>query len=211
VPQLELCFGSQVISRDGRQIGSLERLVVEEEGFDPHFIVVKESNQFAGRRFAPGSWYLQDEVIVPAANVVEASSERVALNLTAAEVRRLRPYLSYQYRAVDAAQLGRTFVALGTGGVAAPNVDEVAAKALDELEIANGENVMLGHTGRKLGDVREVLIDDGELIGVVMHPSGFFQHAVLVPVRFLARSDDMALFVDATEEDIEKLEPIKTL
>jgi sporulation protein YlmC with PRC-barrel domain len=209
VPQFELCFGSSVISRDGRLIGTLERLVVEEEGFDPHAIVVKEGDQFTGRRFAPGSWYFHDEVVVPLANVVGATAERVTLNVTAAEVRRLHPYLSYQYRAVDAAELGRSFVALGTGGVGFPKVDEVAAKSPSELEIANGENVMLGHTGRKLGHVRQVLIDDRELIGIVMQPHGFFKHDLLVPVRFLARSDDLALFVDATEEDIDNLEPIK--
>ena len=209
MPQLELCFGASVISRDGRLIGTLERLVVEQEGFDPHSIVVKEGDRFAGRRFAPGSWYFHDEVVVPVANVAAATAEQVTLNVTAAEVRRLRPYLSYRYRAVDAAELGRSFVALGTGGVGIPTLDEVAAKSPDELEIANGENVMLGRTGRKLGHVREVLIDDRELIGIVMQPDGFFKHDLLVPVRFLARSDDLALFVDATDEDIEKLTPTK--
>jgi sporulation protein YlmC with PRC-barrel domain len=208
VPQFELCFGRPVVSSDGRTIGNLERLVVEEEGFDPHSIIVREADQFSGRRFAPGSWYFHDEMIVPVANVVEATEERVVLNLTGTEVRRLHPYLSYKYRPVDAATAARTFIALGGGGPGMPNVDEIAAKSSRELEIDNDEKVMLGHTGQKLGNVREVLVDDGELIGIVIDPKGFFNHDVQVPVRFLGRSDDMALFVDATNEDIEKLRPI---
>jgi PRC-barrel domain len=208
--QFELCFGRPVISRDNRLIGSLERLVVDEEGFDPHSIVVREADQFSGRRFAPGSLYFHDELMVPVANVTEATAERVALNLAAADVRRLRPYLSYRYRVADAADAVRTFVALSGGGLKTPNVDAIAAKSPHELEIDSGENVMLGKTGRKLGHVREVLVEDGELIGIVMDPTGFFNRDVLVPVRFLGRSDDMALFVDATDEDIESLKPAQT-
>ena len=199
-----------MISCDGRLIGSLERLLVEKEGFDPHSVVVREDDDFTGRRFAPGSWYFHDEVLVPVANVVEATGDTIALDLTAVEVRRLRPYLSYRYRAADAAALGRTFIALGTGGVGIPNLDEVATKTSDELEMAAGENVMLGDSGRKLGHVREILINDGELLGIVLHPSGFFSHDLLIPVRFLARSDDLALFIDATEEDLANLKPTQT-
>jgi hypothetical protein len=68
---------------------------------------------------------------------------------------------------------------------------------------------MLGHSGRKLGHVREALIDKGEFIGIVMHPEGLFKHDLIVPVRFLKRSDDLALFVDANDEDLRNLKPIE--
>jgi hypothetical protein len=38
-----------------------------------------------------------------------------------------------------------------------------------------------------------------------MRPAGFFKHDVVLPVRFLVRSDDMALFADLTEEDLGRL------
>lgn len=198
-------FGTEAFSSDGRRVGTVERVIVEEEGFDPQAIVVKEDARFAGKLLAPGALYFQDELVVPLDNVRLATKQKVELSLTARQVRLLRPYLSYRYRPVDSAEVGRAFVALVTGGITPPNVDEIAAKRQDQIEINVGENVMLGDTGKRLGQVREVLVEDGEFIGIVVHPAGLFKHDVVVPVRFLDRSDDLALFLDATEEDIQRL------
>ena len=84
---------------------------------------------------------------------------------------------------------------------------EEARKRLDELEIRRGENVMLGHTGKRLGTVRDVVLDGGELAGVVVHPVGFFKEDVLLQIRFLGRSDDLALFAHLSEADIARLTP----
>ena len=43
--------------------------------------------------------------------------------------------------------------------------------------------------------------------GIVVHPVGFFKEDVLLQVRFLGRSDDLALFAHLTETDLEHLEP----
>jgi hypothetical protein len=200
--------GTPVISSDGREVGTFEGLVAEYVDFDPHSIIVKEGLGFSGRRLAPGSMYFHDEVLVPITNVTRANHDRIELTMTGAEVRQLRPYLSHRYRPVDAGAVGRMFVALASpGAIVAPNVYEIASKSRDEVEIDAGENVMLGHTGRKLGHVREALIDEGEFIGIVIHPEGLFKHDLIVPARFLKRSDDLALFVDATEEDLRNLKP----
>jgi uncharacterized protein YrrD len=86
-------------------------------------------------------------------------------------------------------------------------VDEVRDKALGDIEIRKGESVWLGHTGQKLGKVHDVLFDDGELAGIVVRPSGFFEHDVVIQVRFLERSQDGALFVHMTPEDLKQLTP----
>ena len=83
-----------------------------------------------------------------------------------------------------------------------PLLDETADKAEGDIEIRHGENVMIGHGGEKLGTVQDVLFDEGELVGIVVRPNGFFDHDVVVQVRFLDRSDDMALFVRMTPEDV---------
>ncbi|HEX6350380.1 MAG TPA: PRC-barrel domain-containing protein [Candidatus Dormibacteraeota bacterium] len=202
-------LGAEVVSRDGRRIGSLARVIVDEEGYDPRAIVVHEDGRFAGHLLAPGSWFLADELLVPIKSVVRAGSERVELELDAADVRRLPPYLSYHYRPLTRADAAARALALATSTVAAPAVTETANKSATELEIDAGENVMLGRTGRVLGHVRDVLVDDGELVGIVMHPTGFFEHDVVLPVRFLDRSDDLALFADLQPEDLEKLKPFQ--
>ena len=200
-------FGAPVRCRDGRLIGTLERLIVEKEGLDPHSIVVREDDGFSGRRLAPGAWYFHDEVIVPLKSVASAGRHAVELTLGAPDARRLMPYLDYHYQPLDRPAVVRMYVAVGTGGPYAPNLVETANKRDDELEVSAGENVMLGHKGHEFGHVQDVLIEDGEFIGVVVRPSRLFAKDVLVPVRFLERSDDMALFVDLTEADIHKLRP----
>jgi uncharacterized protein YrrD len=64
---------------------------------------------------------------------------------------------------------------------------------------------MIGHGGDKLGTVHDVLFDDGELVGIVVRANGFFAHDMLVQVRFLDRSDDLALFLRMTPEDVRRL------
>ncbi|HXM71959.1 MAG TPA: PRC-barrel domain-containing protein, partial [Candidatus Dormibacteraeota bacterium] len=93
------------------------------------------------------------------------------------------------------------------GGLGLPKVEEVANKPDGEIEIDRGENVMLGKTGRRLGRVEDVLFDHGDLIGVVIRPDGFFKRDVVLPKKFINRADDMALFADLSESDIEQLKP----
>jgi len=93
------------------------------------------------------------------------------------------------------------------GGLGLPKLDEIANKPDGQIEIDRGENVMLGTTRHRLGRVEDVLFDHGELIGVVIRPDGFFKRDVVLPTRFINRADDMALFADLTESDIEQLKP----
>jgi uncharacterized protein YrrD len=65
--------------------------------------------------------------------------------------------------------------------------------------------VMIGHGGEKLGTVQDVLFDEGELVGIVVRRTGLFGHDVVVQVRFLDRSDDLALFLRMTPEDVKRL------
>ena len=120
------------------------------------------------------------------------------------------PYLTYGYAA---AQPGDTLrvVAAQAGLIGYWPYSESADKTENELEINAGENVMLGHTGKRLGRVHDVLFDGGELIGVVIHPDGWWQHDVVLQVRFLDRSDDLALFATLTEQDIEHAAVLATL
>jgi hypothetical protein len=88
-----------------------------------------------------------------------------------------------------------------------PSVEQVASKGDGQIEIDRGENEMLGTTGRRLGRVQDVLVDQGELIGIVMRPDGFFKRDVVLPIRFIDRADDLALFAHLDEADIEHLRP----
>jgi len=209
VTKEEFHLSAEVRSSDGKDVGKLVHVLVSPD-YGLRALVIKESSRFSGHLFSPGSMLLVDEFIVPPEAVTRATRDRIDLKLTAAEIRLLPPYLAYRERGETLAEgLEDTAGVLGSGPEVPNWLEQVANKAEGDLEIDGGENVMLGHTGRKLGTVQDVLFDDGQLVGVVLRPQGLFQEEVILPRRFLDRSDDLALFVNIDEKDVEQLTPFK--
>ncbi|MGA8015585.1 MAG: PRC-barrel domain-containing protein [Candidatus Dormiibacterota bacterium] len=202
----DLHFGARVYSSDGQHIGSLTFMIVDGESFDVRAIVVKETRAFSGHRLA-GAAMMEDDIAIPVASVGDVDRERITLSVTSSAARRTEPYLTYHYAPIARGDIGRMLIAESSETGDPPHVIEEAHKRLDELEIGQGENVMLGHTGRRLGTVRDVILDGGQLIGVVVHPAGFFKEDVLLQTRFLGRSDDLALFAHLTDGDLAHLTP----
>ena len=203
-------FGAKVVSADGRHIGSLNFMIIDGESFDIHSIVVKETRHFSGHMVAATA-LMEDDISIPVGAVKDVTRELITLSMTSGEVRRTEPYLTYQYAPPEKGDAGRLLLShAGQVGYASRLVEE-AHKRLDELEISRGENVMLGHSGHKLGTVQDVVLDEGELAGVVIRPEGLFEglfkQDVLLQIRFLGRSDDLALFAHLTEADIARLQP----
>jgi sporulation protein YlmC with PRC-barrel domain len=204
-------LGAAVDSSDGTEIGTLSRLIVGKDDLTLKAFVVKENRRFSGHLLSPGSWLLADEVIVPRGEAGSVAHERVVLRLTANDVRSLPAYLSYRYgdETVTEGLTEEAISALTSSPAVPASLEQVANKGADELEIEGGENVMLGHSGRRLGTVKDVLFDDSELVGVVILPDGLLKEEVILPRRFLQRTDDLALFAELTEEDLEHLKPFE--
>jgi sporulation protein YlmC with PRC-barrel domain len=204
-------LGAAVYSSDGTEIGKLSRLIVGKDDLTLRGLVAKESRGFSGHLLSPGSWMLADEVVLPVDEVSSVARERIVLKLTAADVRKLPPYLSYRYGDETVAEgLTEEAISALTSSPAIPaSLEQVANKSADELEIEGGENVMLGDSGKRLGTVKDVLFDDAELIGVVILPDGILKEEVIMPRRFLQRRDDLALFADLSASDLEHLKPFQ--
>jgi sporulation protein YlmC with PRC-barrel domain len=202
-------LGASVQTADGHHAGTLQRIVVDGDSWDPRALIVRETEWFSGRVLAPAAGMMVTEVIVPLHAVAEAHPGEILLNLDKRATRRLPPYLSYRYQPLQRGDGLRFAAALAGGqlgvGPMFPRLDEVADKREGDIEIRHGENVMIGHGGDKLGTVQDVLFDAGELVGIVVRPLGLFKHDVVVQVRFLDRSDDLALFLRMTPEDVARL------
>lgn len=172
--------------------------------------MVKETGGFSGGWLSPGSLLVANEFIVPRDAVKSVDRDRIELRMSSADARKLQPYLSYREKGETVGEeMEDQAGALGSGPEIPNWLEQVANKPETELEIDGGENVMLGHTGKKLGTVKGVLFDDDQMVGVVLQPGGLFKQEVILPRRFLERSDDAALFAQLDESDVEKLEPFK--
>jgi sporulation protein YlmC with PRC-barrel domain len=208
MPELhEFRLGAEVVDKDGQKAGILMSVLVDEDGFDPKELVVKDETSLVSRLLGAERLLITDEVVIPISVVESATHDQVRLSISGSDVRRQKPYLSYRFKAESMGQALLREAQLLGGGLALPDVEEVADKPPDEIEVERDEKVMIGKTGRCLGKVRDLLYDQGELIGVVVRPEGLFKHDVVLPIRFLTRSDDLALFADMHEEDVETLKP----
>src|ERR1700687_1292658 len=208
MPELsDLRLGSDVVASDGDKVGTIVRIIVDEEGFSPRALVVKDESSLAGRLLSDEKFLTTDEVVIPISAVESAANDEVRLSMSAADIRRQPLYLSYRKQPMTTDDAVVEEADLIGGGLGLPKVEEIANKPADQIEIEHGENVMLGRTGRRLGRVEDVLFDRGELVGVVIRPEGFFKRDVVLPVKFIERADDMALFAQLDESDIEQLKP----
>jgi sporulation protein YlmC with PRC-barrel domain len=207
VPPEDFRLGAEVFTSDGKRIGVLFETLVDVDDYSLQAVVVKESKIFSGHLLAPGAALMEDEVAIPVHHLQSVSRDRVDLALTSLQVRRLPPYLSFERRPPTAWQQGSLLLtAVGGNPVIIPLIEK-SDKPESEIEIDPGEPVMLGHLGRRIGRVKEVLFEDYELIGVVIQPEGWFRDPVILPRRFLERSDDAALFVVLDDAELAALKP----
>ena len=202
-------LGADVLASDGSKAGVLASVLVAQQGFGPQAIVLKGDRSLVGRLIAAEKLYITDEVVIPISAVESATHDLVRLSMSADDIRGQQPYLSYRFKPLTAGEAVLDEAETLTGGVGLPNTEEVAHKPSGAIEIDDDENVMLGHTGRRLGRVRELLYDQRELVGVVITPEGFFKNEVVLPIRFISRADDLALFAQLEESDLENLEAFK--
>jgi uncharacterized protein YrrD len=208
MPELsDFRLGVDVLANDGNKVGTLVSVIVDETGFVPRSLVVKDEATLASHLLADEKLLTTDQVVIPIAAVESATHDLVRLSMSAPDIRRQPLYLSYRPRPMTVEEAVVEDAAILTGGIGLPQEEEIANKPAGEIEIDRGENVMLGKTGHRLGRVHDVLFDHGELIAVVIQPDGFFKRDVVLPIRFIERADDMALFAHLDESDVEQLRP----
>jgi hypothetical protein len=205
MPELsDFRLGSDVLTSDGSNAGSLASVLVEKDGFEPKALVLQVSLEGV---LSDEKLFVYNELVVPIDSVASATHERVELSLSKDELGQQPPYLSYRMQTPSAGASALEEAQLLGGGLGMPRAEEVANKPPEQLEIDRDESVMLGRTGRRLGRVHDLLYDQGKLIGVVIRPEGFFKRLVVLPMKFISRADDLALFADLTEDDIRQLQP----
>ena len=205
MPELsDFRLGSKVVTSSGTKAGILASVLVEKDGFEPKALVVEVSLEGV---LSDEKLFVHNELVIPIATVRSATHDRVELSMSADELGQQPPYLAYRLQAPTARASMLEEAQLLGGGLGMPEAQEVANKPPDQLEVDRDEKVMLGTTGNTLGRIHDLLYDQGKLIGVVIRPEGFFKRDVVLPMKFISRADDLALFADLTEADVERLKP----
>jgi sporulation protein YlmC with PRC-barrel domain len=208
MPELsDFRLGSDVVDSSGEKAGTLVSVIVDEHGFNPRALVVKDEVSLAGKLMAAEKLFTTDEVVVPIEAVESATHDLVKLSISKADVRKQPLYLTYRREPLTTEDAVIEEGELIGGGLGLPKAEEFANKPSGEIEIDSGENVMLGTTGRRLGTVRDLLFDHGKLAGVVITPDGFFKRDVVLPASSIERADDLALFARLDESDVDRLKP----
>jgi uncharacterized protein YrrD len=205
MPELsDFRLGSDVFTSDGRKAGTLASVLVEKDGFEPKAIVVEVSLEGV---LSDEKLFVHNELVIPIAAIRSATHDRVELAMSGDDLGQQPPYLAYRLQTPSARGSVLEEAQLLGGGLGMPSAEEVANKPANQIEIDRDESVMLGHTGRRLGRIHDLLYDQGKLAGVVIRPEGFFKRDVVLPMKFISRADDLALFADLTESDVEHLQP----
>jgi sporulation protein YlmC with PRC-barrel domain len=205
MPELsDFRLGSDVFTSDGSKAGTLASVLVEKDGFEPKALVVEVSLEGV---LSDEKLFVHNELVIPIAAVGSAAHDRVDLSMSEGDLGQQPPYLAYRLQTPTAGASVLEEAQLLGGGLGMPSAEEVANKPADQIEIDRDESVMLGQTGRRLGRIHDLLYDHGKLAGVVIRPEGFFKRDVVLPMKFISRADDLALFADLTESDVEHLQP----
>jgi sporulation protein YlmC with PRC-barrel domain len=203
----DLHFGAAVHAAGGRRVGTLHRVIVDDDLSTLRDLVISESRRLSGSILSPGTPVLVNDVVVPMELVETVSRARIDLRISPEEVRALPPYVHWRYEEPSTGQRRVSTVSLVLGAMGSPSAAQSFAKSRTSLQIEGGEQVMLGRMGERLGTVRDLLFEGDALVAIVVHPAGFFRQDVLLPLRVLDRSDDMALFTILTRDDVEHLTP----
>src|SRR2546423_1585693 len=86
MPELsDFRLGSTVVDSQGNTAGTLVSVIVDEQGFDPRSIVVKDEVTLAGRLLSSEKFKTTDEVVMPITVVESATHEEVKLSISAVE------------------------------------------------------------------------------------------------------------------------------
>src|SRR6202049_846465 len=127
--------GSEGVSSDAINVGTIVSLLVDADGFTPRALVVKHEESLVGRVVAAEKFFTTDEVVIPITAVESATHGLVHLSMAAQDVRRQPLYLSYSRPAPTTEEAVVEEGDLISGGLGLPRVEEVANKSDNQLGI----------------------------------------------------------------------------
>jgi uncharacterized protein YrrD len=209
--------GAGVYSSDGHKLGELHRAVLNRSDLRVTHVVVDIGFLRSGRAIWQGGLGLDYDRVVSIDDVVEAGNERVELSLTAEEFKDLPEYTPETYEQpkdfspdeYDLPDMVTQLHHLSSIFASTPGLwlYENRRKAAGEVDISEGSPVWRREPHEKLGDVKQLIVDEltGQVKALVIARGFIFKHEVVLPMRHVVEMYDDLLHVDIGDKDLDDL------
>jgi len=219
--ELNLRIGASCYGSDGTKLGTLHRIVIDEQDDRVTHLVIDPGLLEAGNLLAPGGWEKPRDIVVPADILMSADDEAIHLNCTKDAFKAMPQFEVEHFTGVGAGwtppagyriEEFLTFAssAWGLGGGAyVPPADVTRQEGPTEHEITVGTPVWrLEPSEKELGKVVRVLTDPDTLAvtALVVRHGMIRREDVVLPIRYVTDVQDDQIFVDIADELWEKLE-----
>jgi uncharacterized protein YrrD len=218
--QHEVNIGARVRSRDGKRLGSVEKLIIH-----------PDANRVDG--FVLGKGIIHEARIVDAGLVAATDEHGIVLKIDARDVASL-PALVQQQRIktsgtlgyglgagqVDVPSTGEKWFIRGDSGGQLPHtgsdslfmtapIGEVVAENISNLDaeavtIGEGTDVV-GVDGKKVGHVDEILVEQRHITGILVRAGRLLRHNVRVPMSMVAGISHDRVRLNVSVDEAERL------
>jgi len=223
----DLHIGTPVIGSDGRQIGTLQRIVLERAEQRVTHIVVDPGLRDSGNLLSPGGWEKPRARLIPIKDIVRVDAESIELSIDQ-EAFAEEPLFEQEYYVNSDPQTGEVqasgekprfrlgelihYIATAAGIGAAPYEPTTEIQFQEgggSAEIAAGTPVWRRTPHEELGLVERVLIDaqTQRISAFVLRHKGFGSKLIELPVEAVADVEDGIIHVTLSDAELAKLKP----
>lgn len=208
--------GVSVMSRDGHKLGTLNRFVINKDGYKLTHIVVDTGILRSGEPLWKGGWGLSHDRVVPLGVLEHADSDEIRLTMTAEEFRDLSvDYIEEGFKHIpddvpgrpDPSDLQR--LARSIPGEPGPFfVYETMARAPDEVDIKKDSPVWRLKPHEKIGEVEALTFDEdtGKVQSLVVQRGRLFGKNVVLPLDYVVEVVADVVRVDISDEELQRLQ-----
>jgi uncharacterized protein YrrD len=218
MPQAHIRLGEPVFSHDGRKLGTVDRLILDERRRRVKALVIHKLLQAADK-------------IIEMSQVERVGEDGIVLRINADEAARLPAFVRQEFVEVtpDAALhalysslmpgqgtflatapvAGRHTIEDATAGVHPPPIPPDARVTVEsnvpaDYDVISSGTDVYASDGRWVGTVAEVMVDpDGNVTGFVVKEGVLFKHDVFIPVDWIADIGDKHIHLKVSAEQAE--------
>lgn len=209
--------GVDVISKDGKKLGVLRRVVLKRKDLTLTDIVVDIGFLRSGRPLWAGGFGLDYDRIVPVDHVVAVEAHQVRLDVTADEFAAMPAYSEERFEQPrdlspnefdlpDVVNRAHALAGMIANTGAFWTIEKLN-RPEDAIDIKEGTDVWRQDPHHKLGEVDRVLLDDeGRVKAFVVRRGLVLKRDVVLPVRYICELFDDLIRVDISDEELERLQ-----